>query len=124
MKKISIITAIHNGIAFNKIYLDSLKRYTHNEFELIIIDNASTDGSTEFFQQNGAVIIKNEKNFSYPYTQNQGIKIATGEYLFFLNNDIIVSPQWDKYLIEIAAKNNLDIISRALSSPSKAQKVF
>lgn len=111
MKKISIITAIHNGIAFNKIYLDSLKRYTHNEFELIIIDNASTDRSTEFFSQNGAVVIRNEKNFSYPYTQNQGIKIATGEYLFFLNNDIIVSPQWDKHLIGIAAKNNVDIIS-------------
>ena len=111
MKKISIITAIHNGIDFNKIYLDSLKRYTHHAFELIIIDNASTDGSAEFFEQNGAILIKNEKNFSYPYTQNQGIKIATGEYLFFLNNDIIVSPQWDKYLIETAAKNNLDIIS-------------
>ena len=111
MKKISIITAIHNGIAFNKIFFDSLKKYTHHAFELIIIDNASTDGSTEFFIQNGAVVIKNEKNFSYPFTQNQGIKIANGDYLFFLNNDIIVSPDWDKYLIDIAFQNNLDIIS-------------
>jgi GT2 family glycosyltransferase len=111
MKKISIITAIHNGLAFNQIYLDSLKRYTHHDFELLIIDNASTDGSADFFIQNGAVVIRNEKNFSYPYTQNQGIKVASGDYLFFLNNDIIVSPQWDKYLIDTAEENNIDIIS-------------
>ena len=51
MKKISIITAIHNGLPFNQIYLENLKRYTHYPFELIIIDNASTDGSCDFFQK-------------------------------------------------------------------------
>ena len=111
MKKISIITAIHNGLAFNRIFFDSLKKYTRHPFELIIIDNASTDGSTDFFRENGARVIRNEENYSYPYTQNQGIRAAGGEYLFFLNNDIIVSPDWDKLLIEIAGENGLDILS-------------
>jgi GT2 family glycosyltransferase len=111
---ISIITAVHNGLAFNKIYLEYLRRYTTNPFELIIIDNASTDGTREFFAaQDECVVIANEDNYSYPFCQNQGIRAAKGEFLFFLNNDLIVSPQWDERLITALRIHNLDIISGA-----------
>jgi GT2 family glycosyltransferase len=110
---ISIITAVHNGLAFNKIYLEYLRKYTHHPFELIIIDNASTDGTREFFRDSGCVVIANEQNFSYPHCQNQGTREAKGEYLFFLNNDLIVSPGWDKLLIEAAVMHQVDIISAA-----------
>jgi len=111
MKRISIITAIHNGIDLNRIFIEYLKKYTVNTYELIIIDNVSTDGSREFFKQCGAIVIENDGNYSYPHCQNQGIAVATGEHLFFLNNDIIVSPRWDERLIETANKNGVDIIS-------------
>jgi GT2 family glycosyltransferase len=111
MPKISIITAIHNGLAINKIFYQSLAKYTVNPFELIIIDNTSTDGSTEFFEENGATIIYNDVNYSYPHCQNQGIKAATGDYLFFLNNDLIVSPFWDLLLIQIANEHGIDFLS-------------
>ena len=110
---ISIITAVHNGLAFNKIYLEYIRKYTRNPYEVIIIDNASTDGTREFFQASGCKVIANDVNYSYPYTQNQGIRAATGEYLFFLNNDIIVGPDWDQRLIEAARRENIDIISAA-----------
>lgn len=106
---ISIITAIHNGLEINKLFLENLKKYTFNPFELIIIDNASTDGSTEFFKENGAIVIYNSQNFSYPVSQNMGIKNANTEYLFFLNNDIIVSPNWDKKLLQVAESNGLEV---------------
>ncbi|MDQ3682483.1 MAG: glycosyltransferase [Bacteroidota bacterium] len=108
---ISIITAIHNGLPFNQLFLESLRQYTFHPFQLIIIDNASSDGSTHFFENEGCMIIRNEVNQNYPYSQNQGMQKATGEYLFFLNNDLIVSPQWDKRLIEAATLHKLDIIS-------------
>lgn len=110
---ISIITAVHNGLAFNKIYLEYIRKYTHHPYEVIIIDNASTDGTREFFQSEGCTVIANSLNYSYPYTQNQGIRAAKGDYLFFLNNDIVVSPSWDKHLIEIAREQDIDIISAA-----------
>jgi len=108
---ISIITAIHNGLAINKFYEASLKKFTVNPFELIIIDNVSSDGSTEFFEKSGYTVIRNQHNYSYPYCQNQGIKIAKGDYLFFLNNDIVLGPRWDELLINISRKKNLDILS-------------
>ena len=110
---ISIITAVHNGLAFNKIYLEYIRKHTDNPYEVIIIDNASTDGTREFFQAGGCKVIANSLNYSYPYTQNQGIREAKGDYLFFLNNDIVVSPSWDKHLIEAAKRENADIISAA-----------
>lgn len=110
---ISIITAVHNGLAFNKIYLEYLRKYTRNPYEIIIIDNASSDGTREFFRSSGCTVIANEVNYSYPYTQNQGIRVAKGEYLFFLNNDIIVGPDWDQRLIEAARREGVDIISAA-----------
>jgi GT2 family glycosyltransferase len=111
MEFISIVTAIHNGISFNKIYWDSLQQFTYYPFELIIIDNASEDGSADFFERNGCKVIRNLKNYSYPYCQNQGIRTANGDYLFFLNNDIVVSPQWDKHIIEAGRSHQLDILS-------------
>lgn len=108
---ISIITAVHNGLAFNRIFEQSLRQYTVNDYELIIIDNASTDGSREFFEEAGHVVIRNEENYSYPVCQNQGIAVAKGSHLFFLNNDLLVCPGWDAKLIKAAETHDVDIIS-------------
>lgn len=108
---ISIITAVHNGLSFNKLFLEALRKYTFHPFELIIIDNASTDGTREFFEGEGCIVIANPVNHNYPYSQNQGIEKAGGDCLFFLNNDIIVSPHWDKLLMEAAGRHGLDVVS-------------
>ncbi len=125
--KISIITAIHNGLALNKLFVESLEKFTQNEYELIIIDNVSTDGSAEFFTSKGAVVIKNPENYSYPYCQNQGIRAATGDHLFFLNNDLYLSPAWDENLIAIANLHQLDLISASgienMGSRAKNQQI-
>jgi GT2 family glycosyltransferase len=111
MPLLSIITAIHNGLAFNQLFYESLAKYTVHPFELIIIDNASTDGSREYFESIGAKVIYNDVNYSYPYCQNQGIAIAKGDYLFFLNNDLILSHRWDEILIEVSQRHGADVLS-------------
>lgn len=94
---ISIITAVYNQLAMNRLYYESICKNTDGEWELIIIDNGSTDGSREFFESLGSSVrvIANTDNYSYPYCQNQGIAIAKGEILAFFNNDILLSPHWD-----------------------------
>lgn len=106
---LSIITAIHNQLPVNQLFWENLKRYTASPFELIIIDNASTDGSAEFFESVGAQVIRNLVNYSYPVSQNQGLAIARGDWLGFLNNDIVVSPDWDRHLIENMTANGLEV---------------
>ena len=109
--KLSIITAVYNQLAMNQIYWENLVKHTQHSFELIVIDNASTDASADFFESVGARVIRNAGNYSYPVSQNQGIAIAKGEWLAFLNNDIIVSPGWDDTLIANAEHNQLDVIT-------------
>lgn len=111
---ISIITAIYNQLDMNKLFWLYLKKYSDLPFELIVIDNCSTDGSREFFQSlstQNVTVIANEENYSYPHCQNQGISIAKYEYLVFLNNDLLVSPHWDSRMLEVLGKKNQDIVS-------------
>lgn len=102
----------------NKLFWQSLKRDTDCTFELIVIDNCSTDGSREFFRSlinsgENIVLIENEGNYSYPHCQNQGITAAKGEILVFLNNDLFVSPNWATRMLEVIGNDGYDIVSFA-----------
>jgi len=111
---ISIISAVYNQIAMNKLFWKYLKKYTDSEFELIIIDNCSTDGSREFFESlsdENVTVIANKANYSYPHCQNQGIQIAKYDSLVFLNNDLLVSPHWDTRMLQVLGKEEHDVVS-------------
>ena len=108
---ISIITAVHNQLAVNKIFYDTLRRHSRLPFELIIVDNGSTDGSREFFKSVGAHVISNDGNYSYPYCQNQGIRAAHHDVLAFLNNDIIVPPGWDENILAVMERHQLEVVT-------------
>jgi len=125
---ISIITAVHNQLAVNRVFLDTLQKNTSTAYELIIVDNHSTDGSLELFEQAGAKIIKNPENHCYPDSQNMGMAIAKGDYFAFLNNDIYLAPNWDKEMIQAMEEHSLDIASlggfEVLENPLRRRKYF
>ena len=105
---ISIITPIHNKLNHNKLFWESLVNYTFFPFELIIIDNHSTDGSEDFFEAKPfCSVIKLPYNLCYPESINLGLKMAKYEYVCLLNNDVYLGVHWDKYLIEAMEKYNL-----------------
>jgi GT2 family glycosyltransferase len=108
---LSIIVAIHNQLPMNRLFWDYLCENTDGDWELIIIDNSSVDGSREFFESVGAVIIKNTGNYSYPYCQNKGVAVAKGDLLAFLNNDVIVPKGWNTRLQASMIHNNLDLLT-------------
>ncbi|MBA4303079.1 MAG: glycosyl transferase [Sphingobacteriaceae bacterium] len=119
---LSVITVVHNHKAMNKLFWAYLKRYTYHPFELVVIDNASTDGSGKLFEAAGAKVLRNEKNFAYPVTQNQGAALATGDYLAFVNNDVLVSRHWDKHLLHIMQAHHLDIISPSSTDRAESRE--
>ena len=111
---ISIITAIYNQRDMNMLFWKYLKKYTDSTFELIIIDNCSTDGSREFFESlnnENVTVIPNKENYSYPHCQNQGIQIAKYDCLVFMNNDLLVSPHWDSRMLQVLGKNGQHVVS-------------
>ena len=121
---ISIITAIYNQLNMNILFYESLIKYTKNDFELIIIDNGSTDGSREYFEQQKYVkMIKNAGNYSYPHCQNQGIRVAKYDYLVFLNNDLIVSKNWDEQTIKIMNMHKLEVASNCATDRMETQEI-
>lgn len=97
---VSIIVTVCNQLGMNRLFYEYLKRNTSLPYELIVVDNHSTDGSREFFRERADVMIENDANYSYPRSQNQGIAVARYDYLIFINNDVLVTRDWDKRLIE------------------------
>ncbi|GGA04348.1 glycosyltransferase [Okeania sp. KiyG1] len=86
--EISIIIILYNRAEVTLSCLYSLLRNPFQSFELILVDNNSTDTTRQLLQQiNGAKIILNHQNLHYLLGCNQGSKIAQGNYLLFLNND-------------------------------------
>lgn len=103
---ISIITGIYNQKPMNKLFYETLVKNTHNKFELIIIDNNSDDGSREYFlSKDNVKLINTGANYNYPYCQNIGIENAKYDILCFFNNDILVTKDWDKIVLNILVKN-------------------
>ena len=112
MKKISIVTAIHNQLAYNQLFYESLIENSYYPLQLIIIDNSSTDGSKEFFKNKKNVkVIETGENICYSCAQNLGLKYVKTPYVAFLNNDIYLSKHWDKKLVAYMEDYNFDIIS-------------
>ncbi|MDE7465762.1 MAG: glycosyltransferase [Muribaculaceae bacterium] len=110
---ISIITAVCNQLEMNKIFLDSLRKHTDGEWELIVVDNGSTDGSREFFESAGdpVTVIPNDGYYSYPYCQIIGGMMAGGDVLAYFHNDIILSPHWDTRILSLLGKDGREVLS-------------
>lgn len=87
--KISIIVVCKDSIATINKSIDSVINQTYKDYELIVIDGDSTDGTKEFLLSKKKFIskLKSEKDSGISNAFNKGISIADGEWLFFLNSD-------------------------------------
>ncbi|WP_088068519.1 glycosyltransferase [Gottfriedia luciferensis] len=94
--KTSIIILTYNQLEVSKKCFESLAKYTkEEEVEIIVVDNGSTDGTREYLKSNSSFItILNDINMGFAKGCNQGIEVATGDNLLFLNNDTIVTENW------------------------------
>ena len=108
---LSIIVAVHNQLGHNQLFLEGIRRYTTGSYEVIVVDNHSTDGSAEFFEANGCQVIRNDRNLCYPESMNLGSRAARGQFLCHINNDLYVAPNWNGFLIEAMERQHLDVAS-------------
>ncbi|MBT7118370.1 MAG: glycosyltransferase family 2 protein, partial [Candidatus Marinimicrobia bacterium] len=99
---VSIIIPHWNGIDVLSECIESLKKSTLPSFEIIVSDNASSDGSQAWIKENhpDIILLENDKNYGYAGGCNYGSNIAKGEFLLFLNNDTIQDPNWLQPLVD------------------------
>lgn len=108
---LSIIVPVRNQFPHNQLFLEALHSSSRVRTELIVVDNSSGDGSPALFKRAGALVIATGGNLCYPETMNIGLAKARGEYIGFLNNDIVVSPGWDEGLIAALDEHRLTVVS-------------
>lgn len=109
----SIIVLTLNQIDYSRKCIDSLLSHTGSPFELIIVDNGSTDGTLDYLkniQRKGTAcvrihIIENSTNAGFSRGNNQGLLESRGQYVVFLNNDVVVSNGWLDTLIRTVELN-------------------
>ncbi|KKO54276.1 glycosyltransferase family 2 protein [Paenibacillus sp. DMB20] len=94
MRLTSIIIPTYNGRELLKDCIYSIKKYTDKPYEIIVVDNGSTDGTADVCRQEGITFISLAGNAGFPAACNKGLRIATGDSLLLLNNDVIVSRNW------------------------------
>ncbi len=101
---VSIILLTYNALNYTKRCLDSILAHTSYPFELILVDNASTDGTpkylTELVKNNSNfTLIENAENKGFAAGNNQGVAAANGKYVLLLNNDVLVAEGWLENLV-------------------------
>ena len=104
---ISVVVLNWNGYPFVEQCLTSLMAQTYTPLEIIIVDNASTDGSVELVKKKfpSVSVIMNERNLGFAGGNNVGIRASRGRYVMVLNNDTRVEETCIETLKETIEKN-------------------
>lgn len=107
MTDLSIIIVNYNTRKLLDECLESIGGKEKDNPEIIVIDNASSDNSVEFIKQKykSVCLTENKENLGFSKANNQGIKVAKGEYVLLLNSDTITNKKALEGLVEFAKKH-------------------
>lgn len=121
---VSIIMPVYNRLEFTKKCIDSIYKNTnHQDYEIILINNASSDSTEDYLQKlkndnTNIKVIQNNKNLGFAKANNQGVEIAGGKYIVFLNNDTESQQGWLTSMLEIIANDeNVGAVGSKLLYP-------
>lgn len=115
MKDVSVIIPAYNVEKYIGELLDSLYNQTYKEFELIVIDDGSTDNTNQILQQYKEeklkdMIIYKQENKGQSSARNKGISLSTGNYLMFIDSDDLIEYDYIERLYKEAIYSDADIV--------------
>ena len=113
---VSIIIVNYNGLELLKKCLMSLSKIQFTNYEIILVDNNSSDNSVNYITKNfpQIILIKLDENKGFAEPNNIASKIAKGKYLLFLNNDTIVTENFLTELLNVIKNNEKVAICQSL----------
>lgn len=111
---ITVILPVYNVADYLKECLDSLLAQTYMDFELVVVNDGSTDNSLEIIKEYKdkfeRIIVISQKNKGLSEARNAGYSSIKGKYTYFLDSDDLILPQTFENLVNLAEKNQLDLI--------------
>lgn len=122
---VTLIIPTRNGLQLIRQCIESiLKKTSYLNYEIIIIDNGSDDAATlqylgELNSQTQILIVKDDRPFNYSALNNNAVKLAQGEFIGLLNNDVeVISPDWLSEMISIALQPQVGAVGARLWYPN------
>lgn len=112
--KISVIMPVYNKALYVKEAIKSILNQTYNNFELIIVDDCSTDGSKEIIEQfcdRRIKLIQLKKNMGASYAANIAVQNSSGEYILRMDADDLCDPRRIEKQLEFFLLNNSDVVA-------------
>lgn len=114
MSKVSIIVPVHNTAAYLEKCVESLQNQTLKDIEIILVENASTDRSLELCRTlagaDSRIKVMHLEKGDLSHARNNGLTLAESDYVAFMDSDDTVLPDMYATLLDIALKDNLDIV--------------
>ena len=118
MPKVSIIVPVHNTEKYLQACIDSLTAQSLSDIEIILVENCSTDNSLalchEIATTDDRIKVLSIDKADLSTARNEGVKIATGEYIAFVDSDDTVLPNMCEDIYNIAVEHNLGLVCFAL----------
>jgi GT2 family glycosyltransferase/glycosyltransferase involved in cell wall biosynthesis/Flp pilus assembly protein TadD len=128
----SIIILCFNQIEYTIRCLQSIEKHTSVPYELILVDNGSSDGTKAFLERYAEKhtecnIILNKDNRGFAGGNNQAIAAAKGDYILLLNNDVVVTQDWlERLIAHVESDANIGMagpVSNSISGPQQVEHV-
>ena len=121
----SIVILTHNQLAYTQKCLESIRFYTREPYELIVVDNGSSDGSVDYLRgQSDVKVVENNENLGFPAGCNQGIRASQGQQILLLNNDVIATTGWlDRMLRALHSAADVGLVGPCTNCISGPQQV-
>lgn len=125
----SVIVVTYNGLEMTQACVESLLRKTaYGDWELIVVDNHSSDGTVEYLQSLAARypfvrIVRNDANRGFAAANNQGARLATGDIVVLLNNDTVVTQGWLGRLVRHLSDDTVGMVGPVTNNVGNEAKI-
>jgi glycosyltransferase involved in cell wall biosynthesis len=121
--KVSVVIPVFNGKKFLAGCLDAMMRQTCRDLEIIVVDDASTDGSTDIARSYpGVRVISFERNRGPSAARNAGIEAASGEWIHFMDVDDMINNRFYELMAAAAVAADADIACSGMIHESKPHR--
>ncbi len=111
---ISIVAPVYNGEAFLREFVDSVRANTYENWQLLMVDDGSTDGSAQIIKdysaEDGRIMYIQSTHHDAGFSRNIGLDSAEGEFICFLDCDDLVSPDYLEEMHRALTENDADLV--------------